>query len=300
MSGKRGPSSSIPGGCVLRENCVALLVRTNIESENPLSWAVVVDGSNRYEFRLVEDYFVGIVARQDNFFALGKGGNVCRFAVPPDASRDEIENSRREWLIPDANDFGALNRIRVIGDEVYCCGQFAQVYRYENDTWIRGDDGFRSFDGPDFEDIGGKGQNDLYGVGLFGTMHRYDGERWQKVDVPTDQHLLCIKHSTDEDLYIGGYNGLVMRGHLDRWRIIAEPVREKRYWDLERFADRTYFAFGGGIDSVKDDVAEAVELKIPKKLSFHRLSAKGGQLWSFGLNDVLKFDGVKWELVRIP
>jgi hypothetical protein len=286
------------GGTVLRSDSVVLICRRNGGSNTPESWLVYLEGTKRYDIPLPsEDYFVGIVSLDDDVFALAKEGRICRFSIPVGATPQQIESSRKDWVIEEVDEFGALIRIRRIGSGLFCCGQCGQVYRLDKQKWVPYDHGIRSDDALDFEDIGGSGPDDLYGVGLFGEMHHFDGKTWNEIDVPTNQNLLCVKQTSPGTIYVAGYEALIMRGSLNNWEIIGKAEEDKHYWDIGTLGDMIFFVYGQGIDYLDGDDVIPVDFKIKGKLSFHRVDTNQGQLWSIGEYHLLKFDGKNWTLV---
>lgn len=287
----------INGGAVLRPDSVALVCRVNGGANTPVSWLVYLEGTDRLDIPLPgDDYFVGIASLGEDVYVLAKEGRICRFSIPAGATHTQIESSVKDWVIEDADEFGELIRIRRIGSGLFCCGQCGQVYQLDNQKWVPHDHGFRSDDAQDFEDIGGSGPDDLYGVGLFGEMHYFDGQAWKEIHVPTNQNLLCVKQTSPGTIYVAGYRALIMRGRLNDWEIMGEAEDDKRYWDICILGDRVFFVHGHGIDSLEGDNLIPVDFKIKGEFSFHRVDANHGQLWSIGEQHLLKFDGKDWAL----
>ncbi|MCU7905711.1 MAG: hypothetical protein KZQ76_07570 [Candidatus Thiodiazotropha sp. (ex Epidulcina cf. delphinae)] len=287
---------TIIGACVLREDNIAAIFRKNIEAEDLDFSVMYFDGSMFHELPLDNDYYIGIVNCGDDVFVLGKSGNITRYSLSSNMTLNDILSSREDWSIEDSKDYCDLVRIRVLGADVLCCGQFSQLYLLESDLWKRYDHGLRSYDSPDFQDIGGSGVKEIYGVGLDGEVRMFNGINWRKIDIPTNQHILCIGSYSADEYFLAGYNGLILKGRDDLWEVKGEMEDDKRYWDCARHYDRMYFVHSKGIDCLDGDELEHLDIQIPgEKLTFHRLFSGENYLWSIGEQHILMFDGRAWK-----
>lgn len=287
---------TIIGACVLRDNNIAAILRKNIESKDLDFYILYFDGSVFHELPLGSDYFIGIVNQGDDVFALGMNGNIIRYTLFSSTHIDDILSSRKDWFIEESADYGALIRIRVLGNDILCCGQFSQLYIYESDSWRPFDHGLRTYDSADLQDIGGNSRNDIYVVGLDGLVNKFNGQKWVKIDVPTNQHILCIGRCENGELFMGGYNGLVLTGKDDIWQLKGEPYYDKRYWDCTKYGEFLYFAHSKGIDYLFANTIHRADIKTTgETLTFHRLFAGEKYLWSFGEQHILFFDNDEWR-----
>ena len=206
--------------------------------------------------------------------------------------------------IADADRFGNLNRIRVIGKDVYVCGYAGQVYRRISATWQHCDRGIlvptadaRSLD---LHDIDGTGPDDLYVVGTNGAIFHFDGSRWIYADPPRNVHFTRIRCVQHDDVYVCGFKGTILRGSRRTWHDLTGPDLNDNLYGLDLFQNDIYVARNTGIMRLSHGKLTPVDIGIPRQFTFHRLHANDGVLWSFGTDDLLWFDGLKWTEVRHP
>jgi hypothetical protein len=235
-------------------------------------------------------------------FLMGRNGIVVSVGNGQKFSRDNLQGSWREVLIPDVARYGELFRIRAIANSVYACGQSSQIYKLQSGGWTHFDQGILDLGAETLEDIDGSAPDDIYAVGLLGTIAHYDGRAWRLLDSPTNQHLSNVRCVSRDEIYICGNNGTVFRGNQHAWTFIGEPASEVSYWGMDLFNGELYLAHSGGI--VKHDgqnlVSVHVQLETKRKLTFHRLHANDGLLFSFGVDDLVYFDGQTWREVVWP
>jgi len=287
-------------GCVVRRDVLLLAAGFNADPDQDYSRVVFSLGGEWRHFDVEEDAVISVTASGDTGYVVASNGSV--FEVPLNASLTikAIDEKMREWMIESVVDYGELTRVRAISGVPYCCGQSGQVYRLGKTKWVRADHGLRSDEGPDLEDIDGSGVDDVYVVGIGGAMHHFDGATWRRVDLPTNLNLSNIRRASDGVYYACGDDGLILKGCGHDWRIVTDIVPDKNYWGLEVFNGGVYLAHDKGIDRLMDDQVLPVPLGIPGRLTFHRLHAGNGHLYSFGTDDVLKFDGISWSRITIP
>jgi hypothetical protein len=287
-------------GCVVRRDVLLLAAGFNADPDQEDSRVVFKLRDAWRHFDVEDDAVISVTARGDTGYVLGSRGSV--FEVPLDTTMtlETIDDKIRDWLIRAAYDYGELTRVRIISDIPYCCGQSGQVYRLKEQKWVSADRGLRSDSGPDLEDIAGSGMDDIYVVGLGGAMQHFDGKGWWSVDLPTNSNLSAIRRNSAGIYYVCGDDGLILTGSGEHWRIVAEAVPDKNYWGLEIFEEEVYLAHGKGIDRLVDGQVRAVPIGLDGKLTFQHLQGCCGQLYSFGTDDLLKFDGVSWSRVLVP
>jgi hypothetical protein len=287
-------------GCVVRKDVLILAAGFNADADGNCSRVIyTLDGQWR-QFDAPDARFISVTAVENTGYLVSAHGLAVEVPLSPGVTMEQIDNAGT-WSIEGPSKLGQTTRIRAIAGQPYCCGQRGQVYRLEGGKWVRADAGLQKRGGPDQEDIDGSGPSDIYTVGLDGAMHHFDGRKWKAIDLPTNVSLSNIRCVSPDLYYVCGNDGLIMKGARNRWEIIGDPVPDKNYWGLEVFEETVYLSHGKGIDRLTDEGVEPVDLKIKKKkLTFHRLHGRDGQLWSFGEDHMLKFDGKTWTEVPIP
>jgi hypothetical protein len=218
----------------------------------------------------------------------------------PAISPDTITGSYRETIISDAPHYGALFRIRFIGEDIYACGQSSQVHILRGKGWQHFDDGILLRGGTTLEDIDGTGPEDIYAVGWKGAICHYDGKRWTKLDSPTNQHLSNVRCVSRDEVYVCGNRGSLFRGNRGHWEFIGDPDFTENFWGMAVFEGQLYLTHNLGL--VKHDGSELIpiDVDIARKLTCHRLHGADGVLWSFGEKELLRFDGTSWGEVVCP
>lgn len=240
------------------------------------------------------------------------------------------------FQIPEAGVFGEaatglgyVNRIRAVGDGLYVCGQSRQVWRFECNggdlaagRWVDmagamrqppmpdppdDEDAFERWlddnDAIDFVDIAGPSERDLYAVG--DEAWHWDGTRWARLWLPTDEPLAAIKVMSAQRIYIVGHNGTVLAGNArEGFRDLSTVDDNQNFTGVEWFADRLFLASNLGLftlEPIHDGRIRphATDLK-PDVKDAHMLEAKDGILWSFGFKDLAYFDGRRWTRVDHP
>lgn len=241
------------------------------------------------------------------------------------------------YQIPEAGVFGGaaiglgyVNRIRVIGDHLYVCGQSRQVWRFEWDgrdlasgRWVDAAGAMRQRaiseppddadeeafdrwlddnDAVDLVDIAGPGEQDLYAVG--DQCWHWDGHQWQQLALPTDEALAAIKVMSPELVYVVGHNGTLLAGNArDGFADLSSVDDNQNFTGLEWFGDRLYLASNLGLFTYDPGTRriERCATDLSRDLQdTHLLEAKDGVLWSFGFRDLAWFDGKRWTRVDHP
>lgn len=210
----------------------------------------------------------------------------------------------RTEKIPDAREYGFLNRMRQIGSDLYICGYGGQVYRRTARGWDHLDSGILvrrpTAKSVDLQDIDGTAGDDIYAVGTGGALFHFDGKRWTRLDSPTNLHLLRVRCVSKDEVYICGSRGCFFKGNRSRWNDLSDPNFTDDFWGLEYFQDEVYLAHANGLMVWTDSTLKAVNLGVKKPISAHRLHANDGVLWSFGVDDLFSYDGKKWKEVPCP
>lgn len=253
--------------------------------------AVIIDNQWKYA-DYDKDALVSVACRHSDglAFFLGYNGNILVGGRRKPAY-ESLEDCRR---------YGNALRIRNIRDEIYACGMSGQVYRREENRWVHIDSKILGTDGLDFEDIGGTGRNNIYAVGTFGNVQHFDGTHWRQVYFPTNLSLSGIKCISEEEVYICGDNGTLFKGSGDRWEYIGDPEVDHNFWSVEMYSGDLFVSYESGIFKHDGRDFKEIDFGIGREVDCHRLHANDGVLWSFGVDDLLYFDGQAWAEVICP
>jgi len=217
-------------------------------------------------------------------------------------SPNSLKDSYRETVVADVPSYGALFRIRFIGEDVYACGQSSQVYVLRGQEWKHMDDGILKLGGITLVDLDGTGPDDIYAVGMEGSIFHYDGKQWTLLDSPTNQHLTNVRCISRDEVYICGYSGTLLQGSGDTWRFVGDTNFRENFWGMAAFERDIYLSYKLGIMKYDGKELASVDLgfDVDRTLSCKSLHGSDGVLWSFGDEELLRFDGVSWEQVVCP
>jgi hypothetical protein len=230
-------------------------------------------------------------------FFLGKRGRLRVLSV--DAPADD-PNRRVTETIPTETKHGWLLRIRAIAGRVYCCGMTGQIWARGSAGWAHMDAGVLGREGIDLEDVDGTGPDDLYAVGMGGSIFHFDGQAWQQLESPTRRPLSSVCCVSRDDVYVCGSDGGFFHRSSAGWHDLRDARYDANFWGLADYRGRRYLATAGGIVVHDGSGFEAVDFGIAPPKGCHRLHAKDGVLWSFGIDDLVYLDGAKWTRVGCP
>lgn len=292
-------------GCAVRRDTVLLAAQFNAFPDADASrLAMLVDGE--WLHRDVR----GDTIRSVTFHPgtqrchfMGRNGLIVTGGGGSHFGRATIVGTFTEATIRDVDRYGELFRIRFVCGAVYACGQSSQIYRLERGSWVHFDHGLLDSEAETLEDIGGNSPEDLYAVGLSGTIAHFDGRRWQLLDSPTNQHLSNVRCVAEDEVYVCGNGGALFRGRFDNWTFIGDPdAGNEIYWGLEVYRNEVYVAHDGGIKRFDGNALVPVPVNLPgtRRRSFHRLQATDDLLYSFGVDDILCFNGSAWTELNWP
>jgi hypothetical protein len=214
--------------------------------------------------------------------------------------------NRHAETLADVARLGNVNRVRNIAGNFYICGYGGQVYHRVDGHWVHFDTGLLvsrpNATSVDLLDIDGSGPNDIYAVGTGGAIFHYDGSQWSSIDSPTNVHLTGVKCVNMDEVYICGFHGTILRGNHLGWEVLSSNDEVSNFYSLEYYANAVYLASATKlVKLVRDKLAVIViDIDIGDALTFHRLHANDGVLWSFGTDHLLFFDGVQWRQVVHP
>jgi hypothetical protein len=209
---------------------------------------------------------------------------------------------------------GYVTHIREIGGRLYVCGMSGQVYAREaSGKWVHHDEGlFRpsAYDDDSDDDpvnlfncIDGNDARDLYVVGDDGVAFHHDGYMWSKLDVPTTEHLQWVRCYGRDEVYLCGYNGVLLKGNArDGFKDVSTVEDNYTWWCLCKFQDKVYLSAVEGLFAWDGQKIAKVVTGLQPEVETWRVDADpaGKSLWSFGVKDLVRFDGQHWQRFHHP
>lgn len=230
------------------------------------------------------------------WWLLGKRGEVARLG-------DDIEVEQIPGAGTTPDSYGYLNRLAVIGGQLYACGFRRQVYVRDTAGWRRLDEGLReplSDRGTALEAIDGVAPDCVYAVGWGGQVWKFDGRAWRRCFTPTNVDFHDVRCVDRDKVLVVGQRGTVMFGSDDSWEVIVDDEFDEDLWGVEWFKDQVFVAGYSGIGRLRPDGIAAEDTGLGRPVLGYRLRAKEGLLWSIGNDDILVFDGQHWREVACP
>ena len=191
---------------------------------------------------------------------------------------------------------GSFLQVTEIEGRAYASGTQGMVYRLDTiGKWTSINSGLP--DSFDITAIDGFDGSDIYAVGYGGKLWHHDGSKWLKLDLPTNLKLNAVKCAGDGYVYIGGNDGILIRGRESTWQILAEDETMENIWDVDWFERELYVSTMSFLYRLKDGVLELVDFDgYPPETCYH-LSTAEGVMWSIGGRDIMSFDGREWKRI---
>ena len=189
-----------------------------------------------------------------------------------------------------------IRSVATAAGKAYAIGLRGFVYRFDGPKrWARIDDGLpETFNG---QAIHGFALNELYAVGRGGQLWQFDGRTWVARDLPTSVTLTCVGCAADGQVYVGGHEGVLLRGRHDRWEVVDHAATGDDIWSVGDFLDAVYFSTMKGVFRLDGDAGEAVRFGADVPGSCYQLSVGDGVMWSVGEFDIMAFDGRSWRRI---
>lgn len=240
----------------------------------------------------------GLAAPRRGTCYLGKDGRLIMSTL----------DGRREEKIPGAGaepgELGYLHKITEIAGKLYACGVAGQVYRRDPAGWVHFDEGVLDPKGPpqalDLYCIDGTDDNNIYAVGQRGVAWHYDGNGWNREQLPTTKSLEWVRCVSPDKVCVCGDGGLLFVGSHGRWKEYAVAPMKPHFWCVEDHEGTIYLAATDGLYRLAGDRIFPVDTGLTPAPDGYRLHAVGGVLWSFGADQICFLDGKGWTSLKHP
>ena len=253
--------------------------------------------------------FRPLTERSSKYTSMSAEGDILIFSEETKSER--ISGAGIEAA--DSRFHGRMRGLRVIGDDLYACGDGGQFYRRrELGAWAHLDPRFLQPPDTPFEDklmmvqIDGPSENEIYICGYRGKLLFYDGVTARRIDLGTDANLVDILVENETTIWICGSKGTLLRGnHRDGFSQVPGITGQSLFNSMAFFDDNLYLAASTGRPSglfVYDHgflrgVRTGLE---PEIRNPHILTARNGVMWAVSVKDILRFDGEHWERIDFP
>ena len=220
----------------------------------------------------------------------------------------DISKPRSEW-----DDYTRRgNHLRMIGERTYAVGSLRKLFRrdgvgkwtdltdpdqhpnlFKRLKFLKERDGGYSNSYAGFRDVDGFSEDDIYAGGRH-DLWRYDGERWHEIELPKYPSISSVVCAKDGYVYIVGRNGPLLRGRGDDWEVIDIPALD--YNEMTWFDDKLWLASDYELGVYENGKYYRYEFPTggPAQYSFNGVHSCEEMLLSYGLEQVMLFDGTHW------
>lgn len=259
--------------------------------------------------------------------SIARGVNPAEYVAVDSGSRVYSSNSSRKGrekpmdrvidMRTPSGTLGTIRKVVRVAGQVYAVGNYRKIYRRIGmDRWIEfGAEGkgiplpadVETHDSSmslGFNDLDGFDENDMYAVGGYGDLWRFDGRKWHSCAIPTDAILSTVCCAGDGLVYITELNGSVWAGRADHWTMVASADLSPGSHPVDAvwFNDRLYLGAQQGlwtIDAARKSLVplQKVESDAPNPTNGGRLdlSADGGYLLTAGPYGACLHNGTGWR-----
>ena len=225
---------------------------------------------------------------------------------------EDISKPRSEW-----DDYTRRgNHLRMIGERAYAVGSLRKLFRrdgvgkwtdltdpeqhpnlFKRLKFLKERDGGYSNSYAGFRDVDGFNETDIYAGGRR-DLWRYDGERWHEIQLPQYPSISSVVCAKDDYVYVVGRNGPLLRGREDDWEVI--DILALHYNEMTWFDGKLWLASDYELGVYENGEYHRYEFPAggPAQYSFNGVHSCDDMLLSYGLEQVLLFDGEEWvELI---
>lgn len=277
---------------------VLLACSVGDDDERPRSRVIVLRDGVALSYAFEDDALTSIDAAPDgSAWALGENGHVIRFDWRTPASDAELAASVQRFTIDGVEDKGPLRRLRLLGADVVVVGSVGQAMQFAGSGFVALPRLAVGGDEVTIEDLAGPSQADFTAVSNDGYAARFDGQRWHKLDLPSNTPLNAIARLADDRYAIAGDGATLLVGAADQWQTIALPDDERDYWGVAAEGDAIYLAHVGGIDVVSGNSVQALKIARRRQNEFVVLRSGPDGVWSFAGHSVGRIAGGLWQLM---
>jgi len=280
---------------------VLLACTVGDDYDNPKNRTLVLQDGVWLEFTSEGDALLGVDASPEgDAYVLGEDGSVIEF----DWRKKDVASlraSRKLYLNNEADKWGPLRQLRILGNDVLIAGSRGQVYRLNKGKFkalprleVEGEEDVT------IEDLGGAGASSFIAVTLEGHAASFDGKKWSRLALPTNEALNNITPLGDGRFAIAGRSGTLLIGSWAplQWHV-APPIDEDRdYYGVAFRDDRVYVAHEAGIDVYDGKKLKPVSLGRSRSRDFGKLRNGPDGVWAFQGHTVGVITATGWRQLK--
>lgn len=205
-----------------------------------------------------------------------------------------------------SENYGSLSRITQIGEYLYAVGYKGQVYRrVKAGTWEHFDQELLDpeDDKLDIIDLAISSDGIFYAVEANGRIFaRREDTVWTPIINPAKEQLRSVTADKDGTVWICGRNGSLLHGNAEQGFVNVSGVDDNaKFLSVALYNDAVWVCIAAKIYTYDGEKITLVETGLtPPLRSANRLQAIDGVLWSFGMDDLVRFDGKVWQRFVCP
>lgn len=275
------------------------LAEKNIDHAAIFRWQ-----NGKWAHKSVDVAICGMCALEDGKVTLlnmGVDGKAIEFLFPGEREEDvDISEDGPSDLL----NLRCMNRI---GSHVYVAGMARRVYRRNgSNQWNAVDQGTyvhrnKRIKAIGFNGIDGIKESSIFAVGYAGEIWHSVNGTWIQEESPTNVVLNCVKCISDNEVYIAGMAGMVIRGTAGEWEVLEQNLLDDDIWGITYFKGAVYISTYKGVYKIDGDQLVSVDMRLSKPVTTAYIDAADGVMWSVGHKDIVYTeDAVNWVIVNKP
>jgi|GEM_PF-1432412 len=212
-----------------------------------------------------------------------------------------------------------LANINQIGDNLYACGSFGQVYkRFGDNDWRHVDNGLLQAPNTSYTDllklyvVAGANENAIYAAGAKNDQEQtakaffYDGKQWKEIKLPKEAGFITDIYVESEDkIWMCGEHGTLLLGNAQKgFKYLSDAYKHRYFSNISLFKGVLYIASDVGILAYKpggmfsSPRIEPVHPDLDDHIrDVHTISSRENVIWFVGKGTIVRFDGKKWHKI---
>ncbi len=152
-----------------------------------------------------------------------------------------------------------------------------------------------------FSDVDGFSDSDMYACGGLGDLWHFDGSRWTRVDVRTNDNLWRLCCARDGNVYVIAGRRSVLVGRNESWSIVRQDQTDEGLESIVDYQGRVIVSTQSALFEVVDGVLQPAQLgEMPPMRSRSFLAVGDGILLVAGSAEACSFDGIAWSVIIPP
>ena len=141
----------------------------------------------------------------------------------------------------------------------------------------------------------------MYACGGLGDLWHFDGSRWTRVDVRTNDNLWRLCCARDGNVYVIAGRRSVLVGRNESWSIVRQDQTDEGLESIVDYQGRVIVSTQSALFEVVDGVLQPAQLgEMPPMRSRSFLAVGDGILLVAGSAEACSFDGIAWSVIIPP